>query len=249
MASVQDVGNRDFEALEFVHRQIDAPAPCIFADVADDVGQLEGHAEVVRVLQCLAVLETEDLCGEQANDAGDAVAIERQCLEVEVARLLQIHLHAVDDLQELLLWDGKLCNDGQQRLRYRMLRLAGIELGDFLPPPGELGARNLQVLALIDDVVDLPAKGVERGDRPPPVRGQEHEAVVEARSARSGLLLAVFFRSHLVRLFRKPRFSHSSHMSNERPPMSNQSVGPRRGRCRNTSPLTRCMRSRMRSPP
>jgi hypothetical protein len=85
---VQDVGGRHVELLEFIHRDVDAAAPGVFADVADDVGELEGHAQVVRVFLRLAVLVAEDLGGEQADDAGDPVAVERQALEIEVARLL-----------------------------------------------------------------------------------------------------------------------------------------------------------------
>ena len=42
-------------------REIDAVAPRVFADVADDVGELERDAEVVRILQRLPVCVAEDL--------------------------------------------------------------------------------------------------------------------------------------------------------------------------------------------
>ena len=51
------------ELLQFIQRQVDAAAPRIFADVADDVGELEGDAQVVRVLQGLAVGVAENLGG------------------------------------------------------------------------------------------------------------------------------------------------------------------------------------------
>src|SRR5574343_1269468 len=100
--SVQDVGGRDIELLQLVHRDIDAATPGILADVADDVGELEGHAQIVGVFLRLAVLVAKDFGSKQADHTGDTVAIERQPLEIEIARLLEVHLHAVDDFQQLL---------------------------------------------------------------------------------------------------------------------------------------------------
>jgi hypothetical protein len=44
MQAGQDVGLGHAEAREFVLRQVDAAAPGVFADVAEDVGELEGEA-------------------------------------------------------------------------------------------------------------------------------------------------------------------------------------------------------------
>ena len=65
----------------------------------------------MRVLERLAVLVAEDLGGKQADHAGYAVAVELQALEVEVARLRQVHRHAVDDLEELLLRQAEALDD------------------------------------------------------------------------------------------------------------------------------------------
>ena len=83
-----------------------------------------------------------------------------------------------------------------ERLRDRMLRRAVERAGDLLPPPRELGLRDVRVVHFVDHVVDLAAERVQRGDRAPPRRRQEQEAVVEARAARRGLLLAVLVRGH-----------------------------------------------------
>jgi hypothetical protein len=83
-----------------------------------------------------------------------------------------------------------------QRLRHRVLWLAVGHPRHFLAPPGEFGRCELHVLAFIDHVIDLAAEGVQRGDRSPLRRWQEEEAVIEARTAAGGLLLAVFVGSH-----------------------------------------------------
>ena len=85
---------------------------------------------------------------------------------------------------------------GPQRERHRMLRRAGEHGADLLAPPGELRAGELGIGDFVDDVVDFAAERVERGDRAPPLRRQEQEAVVEARAALRRPLLAVFVGRH-----------------------------------------------------
>src|ERR1041384_5795660 len=51
VARVGEVRGRHVEALELVHRQVDAVLARVLAHVADDVGELEGDAEVARVLE------------------------------------------------------------------------------------------------------------------------------------------------------------------------------------------------------
>ena len=83
-----------------------------------------------------------------------------------------------------------------QRLRDRMLRLASVQVRHFLPPPGQFGRSDLHIMALVDDIIDFPAEGVERGDGAPLRRGQEEKAVVEARATAGCFLLAVFVGGH-----------------------------------------------------
>ena len=60
--------------------QINAPALGVGADVPQDVGQLEGLAEVDRVVAAGRVAVAEDLDAQQADDRGDAIAVEFQLL-------------------------------------------------------------------------------------------------------------------------------------------------------------------------
>src|SRR6185436_5180710 len=46
--ALQDLGGLDAEALHLVHRQVDAAAPGVVADIADDVGQLQRAPQRVR---------------------------------------------------------------------------------------------------------------------------------------------------------------------------------------------------------
>ena len=49
----------------------------------------------------------EDLRGHEADDAGDAVAVRFELGEIEIAHLVEIHLHAVDDRLQMRLLAGR----------------------------------------------------------------------------------------------------------------------------------------------
>src|SRR5688572_14151808 len=59
----------DVEALELIHRQVDATATRVVTDVADDVGQLHRQAELVRVVERALVAAAEDVGRHLADDA------------------------------------------------------------------------------------------------------------------------------------------------------------------------------------
>ena len=103
--------------------------------------------------------------------------------EVEVARALEVHRHAVDHRLEVLLRQAVGRHHRHQRPGHRVLRRAGVRGDDLGAPPRELAARDARVGDLVDDVVDFAAERVQRGDRASPFGRQEQEAVVEARAA------------------------------------------------------------------
>ena len=129
---------------------------------------------------------------------------------------------------------------GFKRERDRMLRRPVERARDLLAPPRELRARDGRIRHLVDDVVDLAAERVERGDRAAPRRRQEHEAVVEARAALRRLLLAVLVGCHAAALREGTSAWYAT---------AHQSRARSTGRRANTSPSTASMRARMRRPP
>ena len=98
--------------------------------------------------------------------------------------------------------------------------------------------RPRRVGALVDDVVHLAAERVERGDRAPPLRRQEQEAVVEARAAAARPCCWQYSSGVIADSAVPARHS-----------MRSQSEPRSTGRWRNTSPRTRSIFSRMRRPP
>jgi hypothetical protein len=64
---LEDVLGREAEARELVLRQVHAPAARVLAHVADDVGELEGDAQGLRVLEGRCFGIPEDRRGELAH--------------------------------------------------------------------------------------------------------------------------------------------------------------------------------------
>ena len=74
----EDLGGLDVEPLQLVHRQVDAAAARVVADVANDVGELHRQAEAVRVVDRRRVRAAEDVGRDLADDAGDEIAVARE---------------------------------------------------------------------------------------------------------------------------------------------------------------------------
>jgi len=124
------------------------------------------------------------------------MAIGLQRGEVRIAVVAQIHFHAVDDVLEMALREVEGPYHRDQCLRDRMLSRTGEGAGNLVAPPCELGARYFGIRALVHYVIHFAAERVKRGDRAPPLRRQEQEAVIKARSALRSLVLTVLFGRH-----------------------------------------------------
>src|SRR5262249_31294622 len=202
--------------------QIDAVLARVLADVADDVGELKRDAEISGVVERARVAIAEDAGGEQSDDARHAIAIRLEPGPVEIARLPEVHLHAVDDLVEPRGAEAVPVAMRLERARHRMLRAPGEQIRHLRAPPRELRRGDLRIHAFVDHVVDFPAEGVERRDGAAALHGKEEERVVKAGAAGGSFLLAILVGRHAAR-------------SSTR----GQSKAPSTGRRRKTSNSTR----------
>src|ERR1700694_2791858 len=105
---------------------------------------------------------------------------------------------------------------------------------DFAAPPCELEPRHARIGDFVDNVVDLPAECVQRGDRAPALRRKKAEAVIEARTAAGGLFFAV---------------GVGTHRTSTDAVITAQSRAESCGRWRNTSPCTASIAARILKPP
>ena len=89
-------------------RQIEPAEAGVFVDVAQDVGQLQRAAEMMRERDAVVLGEAEHPHRQPPDRAGDAVAIEIERRQVRRADVLRhVHLHAVDDGQEILALEAE----------------------------------------------------------------------------------------------------------------------------------------------
>src|SRR5215470_19250727 len=102
-AALEKIASRHAKSGHLVLRQVNAAAAGVLADVADDVGELEGDAQIARVVSRSRAGVAEDFRRQQPDDAGDVVAIVLERRKVEITVLLKIHAHSVDDGLEVRL--------------------------------------------------------------------------------------------------------------------------------------------------
>ena len=91
------------EAAEVFEREVNAAASGVFANVAQDVGELESHAAFLGQRQSAAGIEAEDMDDGQADDRGDLVAVAVELVEGFEAARLQVGDHAIDHFAEVLV--------------------------------------------------------------------------------------------------------------------------------------------------
>jgi hypothetical protein len=87
---------------------------------------------------------------------------------------------------------------GRQRLTYRMLGCPPKESADLFLPPGKLNAGQVRLFALIDDVIDLTTKRIQRHDGSPRLRLKDLKGGDEIRAAFGDLGSAVLIRRHAL---------------------------------------------------
>ena len=112
------------------------------------------------------------------------MAVALQAGEVEVARLLQVHLAAFDHGVQVRAARCRRRGVRHQRLHRRMAAAGRRRPRRLRCATRPAWSRDAGVGDLVDHVVDLAAEGIEGGDRRAPRRRQEQEGVVEARAAR-----------------------------------------------------------------
>ena len=74
-ATVHDVVAADLKALHVFFRNIDAADAGVFGNIAENIGELEGHAEIMGVFEGTAVLVAENFHCHQAHHRSGTVAI------------------------------------------------------------------------------------------------------------------------------------------------------------------------------
>ena len=219
------------ETPEVLARQVDAAAPPVLGDIAQDVRELEGEPEMHRVLASRRILVAEDLDRDEPDGARHAPAVLR---EVAVPRLVavtpQVRLDTRDDRLEVLALDREVLDRVRQRDADRMARPArvhGVELG---APAREEPLGVARGTRLVGDVVGGAAEGVDGAQRAPPFRREQPEPPIEVRRRAACDVGAV-----LVRRVARRRGHRGAHRQSPRTTSRTSSARPSVGRRMKTS--------------
>ena len=179
-AAGEQVGFAVAEAGEFVGGQIDAAAVGVFAEVAEDIGELHGDAELFGVGEGVAA-EADDVAHHQADDAGDAVAEQAEFGEVGVAGAFEVHAHTLDEFERVLLGEAGLAAGVFEQHQDGAVDGLAVHDGEELLAPGfELAAGGFHVRVLVDDVVGGAAEPVDAVGGLSQMRREEAGGEVEA---------------------------------------------------------------------
>src|SRR3970282_2121497 len=77
-----DIGDAHAVFRQFVERQVNPVAPRVLADIADDIRELESHAQIGRVFERALILVAEYFRRQQADDARYALTVDAKRREL-----------------------------------------------------------------------------------------------------------------------------------------------------------------------
>src|SRR5690606_30070326 len=184
------------ELLQLVDRQVDAAAPRVVADVADDIGELKRQAQLGGIFERARVGVAEYPRGQFADHAGGVPTVVAQRRPVQIARLVQVHFHAGDSGLHAGAFNRATGQVRRKRAHHGVFGLAREQVVDLRAPPCQLDARHRRVGTFVHHVVYLAAERVQRGNGAPALGRQEQERIIKTRTALGGLFLAVLVRRH-----------------------------------------------------
>ena len=183
---------------EILLRNVDATLLEIAPHVAQDVGQLQGDAEVDRVLLRRRLAAAEDVEADEPDGRRHANAVLVEVVERLVAARPEIHLDAFDERLERRPRQAEGGDERGERASLPRLGRAAFEAGGQLrAPAGDLGGgrRSSAGLALaghvdvVDGIIDGAAEVPDGDDRVPLGRRQHQERIVEAGVAGQGSIV------------------------------------------------------------
>ena len=169
--------------MELLPRKVDSPALQIRAQVAQDVRELERHAQVLRVYLPALLLVSEDAKADQPHHGGHAVAVALQLLEGRVAQMREIHLDAGEELFQVGARNAESLEMGAERARGGLPGLALVAGRDLVPPHLDLLPGAAGIGRFVHAVVDHAAERVHRADRFALIGRERAKGEVEVRAA------------------------------------------------------------------
>ena len=169
-----------------LHGQIDPANPGILVDIAQDIGDLQSPAQMMRQGDARLPLHAEHIHRQAPDGTGHPVAIEVECGIIGPADIgIDIHLHAIDHRDEIGLLQRETPNGAGQKCHLASVA-APIQRGNVGPPAIQQPAPlRLRCLLVVGDIVHQPAKAID-GEHRLALRCRQHPHPGIERAARDG---------------------------------------------------------------
>ena len=186
------IGRGDAVGSQCFARQIKTAEGGILVEVAQNVGELERQPQMVRELKPRVMRHAEHAHRETSDRTRDAVAVKVERRAVGGTDVGDhVHLHAVDDGEEVLALQIESAHGSRQTGERRRCR-AAIDRVDVGPPARQLLAPFLARPRVVGDVVDGAAERIDFEHRLALRARQDAHAGIEraaggALGSRSGL--------------------------------------------------------------
>jgi hypothetical protein len=172
------------EAAEIFLRDIDPALLRVALDIPKNVRQLQRDTEVFCVLLRSFVMVPEDLGANEADRRGDAVAVQAQLVKRLVPVLHQVHLHALEQVEEMMDRDIEFLDDAHEPVQDGVSGVAMECTLQFVGPENQAPVFLLDVRLLVHDIVGIAAKRVDGLNRLPFRRREKENRQQEIALAR-----------------------------------------------------------------
>src|SRR5882724_3161889 len=191
VALLEKVSFGVLKGTQFLEGQINPSAFSILFDIANDVSELEGNAQVVRIALHPSVVCTKDRKTRQTHHRRHVVAVLFQLRERGVALDRQVHLHAADEFLKVVLGNGVVRHSPLQGLGDTMGRLASVTVVKFPTPVLQKSLLRRQCVAVIGNIVAVATEGIHRINSITLSLGQKEKSIIKILRVLSRYLATV----------------------------------------------------------
>ncbi len=141
---------------EFLQREVDPPAKQVFADIPDEVRQLERDPEVARVVVRTLAAGFQDRNHLQTDDGSGSVHVLHKVVVGLVLLDCEVHSHRVEERLEVVRRDRPADRGVDGRSRHRVIAVSAVQVRqELIGPLAQCSGSLLRCVGRVDRVHDL----------------------------------------------------------------------------------------------
>ncbi len=149
------------ETVQVFAGQVDAAGSSVFAEVAEDVRQLERNPGRLGMRFGTRIVEPPNVDARQPHGGGNSIAVRIQVREGGEVGRVEVHLHAVEDGFEIRRRHVKPLDRMPQRRIERMRITAGERIAELPAPVGKAPPLDFVTAGPIREIVGHAHEGVQ----------------------------------------------------------------------------------------